>query len=789
MDRISGRVGAKEKLVAVQGERLSTPGILISGLVVLAVGIFCLPGLQGDSLQSPLVVGGLWLGALVLQATAAELPGVYLFSSAPAFSMAAAMLGGKGAGFACLISLSALFLRSLVRHPRQFLYTLQANLADAVPELVTICLIAKGAGWAGCLAYVPLAMLWSWILGNPLASMVVPYAAVACVALLISGLNLAAFPWMLAPLLVVLLAIQRRLPGAPSPRPGRRARVQAPGRIQPLSPGQLALEALPGKLAFCKNQAEVIKAVLGAVAAVCPSRSQVIFLLQEEGLVPVGYYSPLQERLAAYALLGLPEPVVEAAWRAQTNLTFPPMPDAGRRFFEGEQAGSALYLEQEGVLYVGRVKPPLSELELDSLELIATRAVSALRVVRSQESERLALEAYQREHDRLQEELQRLQSLLEGTRQMASTLDFIALGERLETMLRASIPHDFGAIVTLSQGQLHLRRQWGAQLDGSAAMAVCQTVFSSEVPLTLERGSRLAPLVASQTGLVAAPMQLEQGTTGVLLIGSTSGVLFEREHQDLLWMIGCLSAISFSNAGLHQEVVDTQSQLLHAGKLAAIGQLAAGVAHELNTPLGAIQLSLDGLTKLLKEQAPSVQRKLGRANLAAEQARQIVDKLLIYSRREDKAEHERVELSVVVRQTMELVQAQLRQDGVKVELEMNPVPLVMGSSLELRQVLTNLLLNARDAALSPGATATDVKIKTLCHDGWVYVQVFDHGPGVAPEIERRIFEPFFTTKEVGRGTGLGLSISHRIAVTYGGALEYESPPGGGACFSLRLPSA
>ena len=768
--------------MAVEGERLSPPGILISGLVVLAVGIFCLPGLQSDSIQPPLVVGGLWLGSLVLQSTAAD-----LFSSAPAFSMAAAMLGDKGAGFACLISLSSLLLRALVRHPRKFLYTLQANLADAVPELVTICVIAKGAGWAGCLTYVPLAMLWSWLLGHHRAWMLVPYAGVACAALLAGSLDLAAFPWRLAPLLIVLLALQRRLSVVPAPRSRRRPGMQ-PAPSAPTA-AQLAMESLPGKLLHCKNQSDVLKAILATAATVAPSRSQVIFLLQEQGLVPIAYHSPLQERLAAYSLLGLPEPAVETAWRTQANLTFPPLPEGGRRFFEGEQAGAALCLEQEGVLYLGRVKPPLSDQELDHLELIATRAVTALRVVRSQESERFALEQYQREHHRLQEELQRLQSLLEGTRQMASTLDFLALGERLEAMLRASIPHEFGAILTLGQGQLHLRRQWGANLNAPAALAVCQTVLTGEVPLTLERGSRLAPLVASQTGLVAAPMQLEQGTTGVLLVGSTTGLLFEREHQDLLWMIGCLAAISFSNASLHQEVVDTQSQLLHAGKLAAIGQLAAGVAHELNTPLGAIQLCLDGLTKQLKEQqTPSLQRKLERANLAADQARQIVDKLLVYSRREDKAEQERVELSVVVKQTLELVQAQLRQDGVQVELELASVPPVMGSSLELRQVLTNLLLNARDAALSPGSTATDIKIQTRCNDGWVYVQVLDHGPGVAPEIERRIFEPFFTTKEVGRGTGLGLSISHRIAVTYGGALEYESPPGGGACFSLRLPA-
>ena len=121
------------------------------------------------------------------------------------------------------------------------------------------------------------------------------------------------------------------------------------------------------------------------------------------------------------------------------------------------------------------------------------------------------------------------------------------------------------------------------------------------------------------------------------------------------------------------------------------------------------------------------------------------------------------------------------------QVELGALPTVLGAPLELRQVLTNLLMNARDAALSPQARSREIRVRGGCQDGWAWVQVLDQGPGVDPEIEKRIFEPFFTTKEVGRGTGLGLSISHRIAVKHGGSLEYQSLPEGGACFSLRLP--
>lgn len=624
--------------VAVEGERLSPIGLLFSGILVLAVGALCLPRLPGAAGDTPMVVLALGLAAVLLQLSAAELPRRALWSSAPALTLAISVLN---AGAAVLISLGSLFMRSLVRRPTEFALATQHNLVDAVPELVAIYVCSQGGVWAGCLGYVLLATLWPFVAaGAARTRLLAPYAAVACVALLASALDLAAFPLRLLPVVALLAALQQ-LVAAQQPR-------------------------------------------------VAPRKS-----------------GPTEAEIALQSLL------------------------------------------------------------------------------KSQENERLALQRYQHEHRRLEEELQRLQSLLEGTRQMASTLDFDALGERLEAMLRASVPHDFGAIFTLDQGQLLLRRQWGGEVASPAAVAVCQRVLSQEVPLRVEgAGERLLP---GQTAVLAAPMQLEQGTTGVLLVGSTSGAVFEREHQDLLWMIGCLAAISFSNAGLHQEVVATQAQLVHAGKLAAIGQLAAGVAHELNTPLGAIQLAVDGLSRQLKEQAATVERKLERARLATNQAREIVDKLLVYSRRDVPADHEAVQLSAVLAQTLQLVETQLKRDGVELEVDVLPVPPVLGSGPELRQVLTNLLMNARDAALCPGATAQAVKIQVYAHDSWVFVRIIDNGPGVSPELERRIFEPFFTTKPVGRGTGLGLSISHRIAAQHGGALEYEPGPDGGACFILRLP--
>ncbi len=737
------------------------PGVWLAGLLLLALGLGAPPG------EPTLAVGALGLGALLLQA-GAEGP----FCAAPALTMTAALAGG---GLAGLISVFGLVLRSALRPGRSFLETVTKGLNEAVPELATLGVIAFEGGWLGGLVYIPLAWLWGQRSAVPVA--------VASAFLLAASLNLVAFPIRVVPL-VILLAVLQRLPS--SERGGgawslARRTLQENRRK---SQEQMTLEQLQRALTNSRDQLSALDAILQVVATVCPSRSRVIFLCQEGRLVPVRYQSPLQDKLEAYTLLDLPEPVVEAAWQSRTSLSFPPLPERAR-LFEGERFGVVLLLEQEGVLYVGRPQSPLTEDELRLLQLVAAQTMPALRVVHSRVAEQQAVEQYHREHRRLEEELQRVQSLLDGTRQMVSTLDFASLEERLEVMLRASIPHDFGAVLTLSGGQVQPRRQWGARLDAPAAIAVAQAVLANGLPLTLEGPSRLAPLTPSQAALTAAPMQLEAGSTGVLILGLTRGT-FEREHQDLLWMIGCLAAISFSNAGLHQEVLSAQAQLIHASKLAAVGQLAAGVAHELNTPLGAIRLNLDGLVRQLKEPEKTVERKLERARMAAGHAHEIVEKLLIYCR-DDRSEYAPVELGSVVSQTLELVQSQLQKDGIEITTDLHPTPPVKGSYLELRQVLTNMLMNARDAAQSPGATGLGVRVQTRCQDGQVLLQVVDQGPGVAPEVLGRIFEPFFTTKPVGRGTGLGLSISHRIAAKHGGALEYESPPAGGACFSLRLP--
>ncbi len=256
--------------------------------------------------------------------------------------------------------------------------------------------------------------------------------------------------------------------------------------------------------------------------------------------------------------------------------------------------------------------------------------------------------------------------------------------------------------------------------------------------------------------------------------------------------VGALGFV-LKNCELYEEVrsakrtlEDSQAQIVHSSKLAAVGQLAAGVAHELNSPLGAVMLQLDAAVRNLERQRyEKVADKLDSAEKAAATAKEIISKLLFYSRDATKGLR-MVNLNDVVHDTLALLGKQLSYDDLKIELKLQDIPKVQANQNELQQVVTNLLLNARDAVLEGEAGSKVVEVVTRRHDGHVCLEVMDHGPGISALVVDKIFDPFFTTKPVGRGTGLGLSVSHKIMEQHGGQLVAENRPEGGACFRMVL---
>jgi two-component system NtrC family sensor kinase len=229
---------------------------------------------------------------------------------------------------------------------------------------------------------------------------------------------------------------------------------------------------------------------------------------------------------------------------------------------------------------------------------------------------------------------------------------------------------------------------------------------------------------------------------------------------------------------------ELERQLVQADKLSSIGLLAAGVAHEVNTPLAVISTYAQMLAKQISgdDQKSKLLDKIAKQTFRASE---IVNSLLSFSRTAP-TEFVEVDLNRVVQDTLTLIEHQLQASAVEVKLALDPaLSSVKGNSGKLQQVFLNLFLNARDAMESGGALA----VKTWSEDGFVHVEVTDNGPGIAPEHLARIYDPFFTTKAARKGTGLGLSVSYGIVREHGGNIEVDSRPGAGARFRVELPVA
>lgn len=234
------------------------------------------------------------------------------------------------------------------------------------------------------------------------------------------------------------------------------------------------------------------------------------------------------------------------------------------------------------------------------------------------------------------------------------------------------------------------------------------------------------------------------------------------------------------------DAASLQSKMRHTEKMAALGQLVSGVAHEVNNPLAAIV----GFADLLLENPAlpdETKQDLGIILREAERTRQIVQNLLSFAR-EMPALREPVRVNTVVQQTLKLRSYDLSSHGVEVvEKYAQELPLTVGDPNELQQVFLNILNNAYDAVQEVRRRGT-IEIATTRVDGHVEVSFRDNGPGIRhPE---RIFDPFYTTKEVGKGTGLGLSICYGIVRAHRGEIVAENNPDGVGCtFRVRLPAA
>ena len=232
------------------------------------------------------------------------------------------------------------------------------------------------------------------------------------------------------------------------------------------------------------------------------------------------------------------------------------------------------------------------------------------------------------------------------------------------------------------------------------------------------------------------------------------------------------------------EELQLRDQLVHTERLSAVGELVAGVAHEINNPLqtivGCVELMLDG------QEDSQMRRDLEVVRTEAARAGQIVRNLLAFVRR-SAPDRVSADLNQIVRATAELREYHLQQRDIilTTKYDTGPLPVLVNRE-EILQIILNLVLNAEQAIVSSAGRGT-ITIRTFVSGSYQCVEVSDDGPGISPELRGRIFEPFFSTKEVGEGTGLGLSISHGIAIAHRGSLDLCGG-GTGACFRLSLPA-
>jgi PAS domain S-box-containing protein len=239
---------------------------------------------------------------------------------------------------------------------------------------------------------------------------------------------------------------------------------------------------------------------------------------------------------------------------------------------------------------------------------------------------------------------------------------------------------------------------------------------------------------------------------------------------------------------VEQDISDERrlrEQLIHSERLSAVGQLVAGVAHEINNPLQSVM----GFTELLleAEQRPEARRDLEQIRTHASRVALIVHNLLLFARR-DTLERSIADLNEIVRSTLALRSFDLQAERIGVRQEYgDDLSMILANRGQIQQIAVNLVLNAEHAIRGMRRPGT-IGVRTGQAGDSVFVEVSDDGPGVPDDLAGRIFEPFFTTKPVGQGTGLGLSISLGIAQAHGGSLAVV-PSARGACFRLTLPSA
>jgi signal transduction histidine kinase len=447
----------------------------------------------------------------------------------------------------------------------------------------------------------------------------------------------------------------------------------------------------------------------------------------------------------------------------------------------GELLGSAVLVMPHG----GQLPPD------QVLRLFAHLAAVSLRRKRAED----ALQRRNRDLERLNAAGQALNASLDQNQVLATALNQICALLAVDICSVWLLDRGSGELVCRCSAGAQADRVRGWRLSPGQGLAgwVAQTGRSVLVA-DAEADPRHYGGVDQATGLpmrsiLCVPLRIKDDLVGVIQALDSRPGRLDAGAVPVVESLASAAGIALENARLYQdlrarldELSQAQGQLVQAAKMAAFGQLAAGVAHELNTPLTSIL----GYSEMLLEHAPAEGRarpRLEAIGRQAAKARDIIRSLLDFARQQDYIA-DRADLNAVLRQSLLLVRQRLANSGITVREEYAPgLPRPVVDVSRLKQVFLNLCLNALQA-MPRGGTLT---VRSRRSEGGVAISFIDTGEGISPETLGRIFEPFFTTRAVDEGRGLGLSLSLGIVQAHGGRIDVQSQVGRGSTFTVWLP--
>ena len=528
------------------------------------------------------------------------------------------------------------------------------------------------------------------------------------------------------------------------------------------------LEAIQKNFLHAGSYRHGLSALLKLVDGLFKPRSTVVFLYLNGRLRPYLFRSPDSKALEAAELTGLSEPMVEACWRENR-----PMSRRKRIWPEkllGEERSVAVApIPGYGVLYLGRPKQLFDGQVVETLSLVGRQASYLMQSLTEKMAQKQQIDFVSDEKRRLSLWLNRLDQLLVVSRRLSECSSPGELYTALEERLSSLIPHHHFAAVGDGENPIRFSEESSWRLGALRTLVSRVAGEGKGLLLNSFPTDEQAPVEGATSALLVPMNRLK---TALMLVDCQRSNTYNQEHLDLLKMLAQLAETALLRMRLQEEY-------LSASKAAAIGQMAAGLSHELNTPLGVIQLEIGMVETLLDSSPTRAKQHLQRAEQALDTSQRILAALLYYT-----TSYAVTRETIDLKETIERTLSESVFESVQFEFRGADFHLA-AYSLDLEQLLKQLLYNALEATES--VEGPDVRVRLSEQGDWLQVQVTDNGQGVPIDIRERLFEPFFTTKPVGRGLGLGLAVASQIARLHEGSLVLESSASERTCFQLRLP--